>query len=61
MSQRIKKMWWQDKSKLTDYVRVGDKVYHLEDAVSLGMLTDEAIPATKKEFNSKSNANKLHR
>lgn len=50
-----KKPWWQTVEKLPDFVKVGNKVYPIDDAISLGKMTTQTEPATKEEYDYQEN------
>lgn len=48
-----KKTFWHDdveKVRKVKYVKLNGKVYPIDDAISLGKITAECLPATKKEY-----------
>lgn len=41
--------WWK-RDKKPDYVKLNGRVYPIDDAISLGMVTDDSQPATEQEY-----------
>lgn len=55
------KYWWQGKTAkdMPEYVKLNGRVYPIEDAVSLGKITAECLPATKQEYDDYNNGKKI--
>lgn len=55
--KKNKKEWWENKP-LPEYVKLNGQIYQIDDAISLGKITDDTKPSTKEEYESFINQNK---
>lgn len=44
--------WWEGKAAedMPDFIKFGNRVYPIDDAISLGMITPGCLPATEQEY-----------
>lgn len=50
--EKDNKPWWEGKpaKEMPEYIKLNGRVYPIDDAISLGKMTAECLPATKEEF-----------
>lgn len=52
--------WLRTAEKMPAYIKLDGRVYPIDDAISLGKVTDGCLPATRKEYLDYKKKHKVH-